>query len=103
MFPSSLASVDVQEWQAGLGHAPQVPIHEWELFEALPAQSPQPAFSSTFAIDIPESPLDSPSDEHLQSREWINVIDGAPLSTTEAAGRDIVDLLLEQWTVPISA
>jgi hypothetical protein len=47
--------------------------------------------------------LDSPPDEHLQSREWINVIDGAPLSTTEAAGRDIVDLLLEQWTVPISA
>lgn len=97
----SLASANFQESQACLGHDPEIsygcasPAH-------LPIYNP-PGFFSTFAIDIPESPLDSPSDENLQSREGINVIDGAPLSTTEAAGRDIVDVLLEQWTVPIDA
>jgi hypothetical protein len=68
----------------------------------LPRHNPS-AYIPTFAIDIPESPFNSISDEHLQSREGIDVIDGAPLSTIEAAGRDIVDVLLEQWTVPVGA
>jgi hypothetical protein len=102
----SLASTDVQEWQAGMGHDPHAPIQGWKVSEASTAQSPEYSPSrvcSTIAIDIPQSLLDSASDESLQSREWTDVIDGAPLSTTEAAGRDIVDILLEQWTVPIGA
>lgn len=71
---SSTERPDFQETQAYLGHDPEIsygsasPPH-------LPIYNP-PGFFSTFAIDIPESPLDSPSDEQLQSRERIDVIQG---------------------------
>jgi hypothetical protein len=46
--------------------------------------------------------------EHLPAGElfaknWIDMTDDLPLATDEAGERDIVDVLLEQWTVPVEA
>ena len=37
----------------------------------------------------------------LFAKDWIDLMDDLPLATDEAGGRDIVDVLLEKWTVPV--
>lgn len=51
--------------------------------------------------DVTATKRDNEQVESPLSKEWINPIEDARLNTTEVAGRDIVDILLEQWTVPI--
>ena len=51
--------------------------------------------------DVTAIKRDNEQVESSLSKEWINPIEDTRLNTTEAAGRDIVDILLEQWTVPV--
>ena len=51
--------------------------------------------------DVTAIKRDNEQVESSLSKEWINPIEDTRLNTTEAAGRDIVDILLEQWTLPV--